>query len=106
MKELIRVRLQYASRQQCCKTTKWPLPFTFLPYILTYISNFYTKFTFCIRKLNYFYVMCNLPFKGNLPEDDHNGWPKHIASYTLYSTIIHISVYPPAGHISHNLHGV
>ena len=27
MKELIRVRVQYASRQQCCKTHKWPLPF-------------------------------------------------------------------------------
>ena len=30
MKELIRVRVQYASRQQCCKTHKQPLPFTFL----------------------------------------------------------------------------
>ena len=29
MKELIRVRVQYASRQQCCKTHKRPLPFTF-----------------------------------------------------------------------------
>ena len=27
MKELIRVRVQYASRQQCCKTHKRPLPF-------------------------------------------------------------------------------
>jgi len=26
MKELIRVRVQYASRQQCFKTHKWPLP--------------------------------------------------------------------------------
>ena len=26
MKELIRVRVQYASRQQCCKTHKRPLP--------------------------------------------------------------------------------
>ena len=30
MKELIRVRVQYALRQQCCKTHKRPLPFTFL----------------------------------------------------------------------------
>ena len=32
MKELIRVRVQYASRQQCCKTHKrpLPLPFTFI----------------------------------------------------------------------------
>jgi len=30
MKELIQVRVQYASRQQCCKTHKRPLPFTFL----------------------------------------------------------------------------
>ena len=27
MKELIQVRVQYASRQQCCKTHKRPLPF-------------------------------------------------------------------------------
>ena len=27
MKELIRVRVRYASRQQCCKTYKRPLPF-------------------------------------------------------------------------------
>jgi len=27
MKELIRVRVQYASRHQCCKTHKRPLPF-------------------------------------------------------------------------------
>ena len=32
MKELIRVRVQYASRQQCCKTHKWPLPFYLLEY--------------------------------------------------------------------------
>ena len=30
MKELIWVRVQYASRQQYCKTHKRPLPFTFL----------------------------------------------------------------------------
>jgi len=29
MKELIRVRVQYASRQQCCKTHKRPLPVPF-----------------------------------------------------------------------------
>jgi len=32
MKELIRVRVQYASRQQCCKTHKRPLS---LPFNLT-----------------------------------------------------------------------
>ena len=31
MKELIRVRVQYVSRQQCCKTNKRPLPLP-LPY--------------------------------------------------------------------------
>ena len=31
MKELIRVRVQYASRQQCCKTHKRPLPYLFFP---------------------------------------------------------------------------
>ena len=30
MKELIRVRVKYASRQQCCKTYKRPLHFTVL----------------------------------------------------------------------------
>ena len=35
MKELIQVRVQYASRQQCCKTHKWP--FTF--YTVTHTSN-------------------------------------------------------------------
>ena len=29
MKELFRVRVQYASRHQCCKKHKRPLPFTF-----------------------------------------------------------------------------
>ena len=29
MKELIRVSVQYASRQQCCKTYKRPLPLPF-----------------------------------------------------------------------------
>jgi hypothetical protein len=29
MKELVGVRVQYATRQQCCKTHKRPLPFTF-----------------------------------------------------------------------------
>ena len=29
MKELIRVSVQYASRQQCCKTHKRPLPYLF-----------------------------------------------------------------------------
>jgi hypothetical protein len=28
MKELVQVRVQYATRQQCCKTHKRPLPFT------------------------------------------------------------------------------
>ena len=35
MKELIRVRVQYASRQQCCKTHKRPLP---LPFSVCYVS--------------------------------------------------------------------
>jgi hypothetical protein len=35
MKELVRVRVQYATRQQCCKTHKRPLPF----YLLTLIKN-------------------------------------------------------------------
>ena len=40
MKELIRVRAQYALRQQCCKTHKRPLP---LPCTETkYIENNYT----------------------------------------------------------------
>ena len=38
MKELIRVRIKYASRQQCCKTQKRPLP---LPYLSTYYCVIY-----------------------------------------------------------------
>ena len=39
MKELIRVRVQYASRQQCCKTHKRPLPFTFYQIVLHWRSE-------------------------------------------------------------------
>ena len=35
MKELIWVRVQYASRQQCCKTHRWPLP---LPLLVVHIA--------------------------------------------------------------------
>jgi len=42
MNELIRVRVQYASRQQCCKTHKRPLP---LPFILpALVFKFYREF--------------------------------------------------------------
>ena len=34
MKELIWVRAQYALRQQCCKTHKRPLPFSFFGRVL------------------------------------------------------------------------
>jgi len=37
MKELIRVSVQYASRQQCCKTHKRPLPFTFIYVYVRYL---------------------------------------------------------------------
>jgi len=36
MKELIRVRVQYASRQQCCKTHKRPLPLPLYVNVSTY----------------------------------------------------------------------
>ena len=36
--ELIRVRVQYASRQQCCKTHKRPLPLSFIE--LNFVRNF------------------------------------------------------------------
>ena len=38
MKELIRVRVQYASRQQCCKTHKRPLPFFYVDIPLCYLA--------------------------------------------------------------------
>jgi len=34
MKELIRVRVQYASRQRCCKTHKWPFNLFLCQYIM------------------------------------------------------------------------
>ena len=39
MKELIRVRVQYASRQQCCKTHKRPLPLPLHVYISVYLTT-------------------------------------------------------------------
>jgi len=42
MKELIRVRVQYASRHQCCKTHKRPLP---LPLLVLENIKIYLKFT-------------------------------------------------------------
>jgi len=50
--------------------------------------------------------MFNITFRENLPEDGDNIWPKHVATYAVYNTIIHISVYTLAGLISHNLNGV
>ena len=47
MKELIRVRVQYASMQQCCKTHKRPLPFTFTFFSLQLLSE-----TFLILRKN------------------------------------------------------
>jgi hypothetical protein len=35
MKELVRVRVQYATRQQCCKTHKRPLPLNLTLNLLT-----------------------------------------------------------------------
>ena len=48
MKELIRVRVQYASRQQCCKTHKWPLP-----YLIYYINIvvYLTAISICVGLL-------------------------------------------------------
>ena len=40
MKELILVRVQYASRQQCCKTHKRPLSFYILPTLSIEILSF------------------------------------------------------------------
>ena len=43
MKELIQVRVQYASRHQWCKTHKRPLPFTFYTRVGLFIHPFYLK---------------------------------------------------------------
>jgi len=40
MKELIRVRVKYASRQQCCKTHKRPLHLSFIPKMVFNVRNF------------------------------------------------------------------
>ena len=45
-------------------------------YNLTQILKFYL--TYCICKLNYFDVLCNIYFKEHLPEDGHHRWPKNI----------------------------
>jgi hypothetical protein len=42
-------------------------------YILAYILKFNLKYTIIYTcKLNYFDVICNISFKGHLPEDGHN----------------------------------
>jgi len=58
MKELIRVRVRYASRQQCCKTHKRPLP---LP--LT-VRNFLccNSECFCICRFKQLYLCNHLEF--------------------------------------------
>jgi len=50
MKELIRVRVQYASREQCCKTHKRPLP---LPLQYTSLKP---KQETCLTSLKTFYI--------------------------------------------------
>jgi hypothetical protein len=42
---------------------------------------------FCICKLNYFDVLCNISFKEHLPEDGNNAWPKHEAGYAFCNAI-------------------
>ena len=43
MKELIRVRVQYALRQQCCKTHKRPLPYLYLLYCIVASNRIYDQ---------------------------------------------------------------
>ena len=67
MKELIRVRVQYASRQQCCETHKRPLLFFFrLILMLFLIINLYNR-PFYIDL--FFYIGFN-----NLSLDTINIW--------------------------------
>ena len=55
MKELIRVGVQYASRQQCCKTHKRPLPLPFLPSLLYVIIHLYL-FTYVYIRILYVFM--------------------------------------------------
>jgi hypothetical protein len=61
------------------------------------LLNFYLRkilMFFLICKLIYFDVLCFISFKENLPEDGHNGWPKHVGGYSVYNTIpLHICIY-------------
>jgi len=44
-----------------------------------------------LEDVNCFDVLCNTSFKEHLPEDGHNGWPKHVRGYAVYNTInLHI----------------
>ena len=66
MKELIRVRVQYASRQQCCKTHKRPLTFTFT------IQNLTVKFTpFTISKCE---IYIHIRFTSEGRTERHFTW--------------------------------
>jgi len=57
MKEQIRVRVQYASRQQCCKTHKRPLP---LPFFLSAdIINCQVKLKTDILRIFITYLLIN-----------------------------------------------
>ena len=67
MKELIRVRVQYASRQQCCKTYKRPLPiYLYLQHnLMFYWNHSYSlspqKLLFMLR-----YIMNAITYVGDL----------------------------------------
>ena len=76
MKELIRVRVQYASRQQCCKTHKRPLPLPFtsryvrcLFYISSHLSRIFQVNGMTIKKKHTFKVShkgCNVYKSGSV----------------------------------------
>jgi hypothetical protein len=66
MKELVRVRVQYATRQQCCKTHKRPLPYlTFCP--AYYRNALYSAMKTLVSKhLPFFYAFVCLSKLGHL----------------------------------------
>jgi len=53
----------------------------FRPPIVVIFREVFLKF--CICTWNHFDVLCNISFKEDLPEDGHNGWPKHEADYAF-----------------------
>ena len=67
MKELIRVRVQYASRQQCCKTHKRPLPFVPLARYIIHGIVILINCNYRLFVLERFIMHCSKGLAGSVP---------------------------------------